>query len=264
MGQSMPDSENFLKWLARTRHPRPGFHRTRRPSQIPNVLTVGEVMAVFQPIVDLRTNGIFAYETLVRSNSPHYESPPKLFSEAIRSQCCGALGRVVREMAVDNCPDHALFINIHPHELDESWLVQPDDPIFSHFHPVFLEITESVPLSHFSLCHSMLREIRSKGVYLAIDDLGAGYSNLKYIADLEPEIVKLDRGLIARLHTDPRRQKLVKHMVNLCEDLGAKVVAEGMETLEEMRAAIDCGAHFGQGYVFARPSAPPPPAARLL
>ena len=139
-------------------------------------------------------------------------------------------------MAVESCPNHALFINIHPQELDEGWLVQPDDPIFAHYHPVFLEITESVPLSHFSLCHSMLREIRSKGVHLAIDDLGAGYSNLKYIADLNPEIVKLDRGLIAGLHEDKRRQKLVSHMVALCENLGAKVVAEGVGTPEQRRA----------------------------
>lgn len=257
----MTEAINFLKWLAGSEYHRPGFRRTRRPSQIPGVLSVGEVKAVFQPIIDLRTNEIFAYETLARSNSPHFESPPKLFTEAIRSQCCGALGRILREMAVNSCPDHALFINIHPQELDEGWLVQPDDPIFGHFHPVYLEITESVPLSHFSLCHSMLREIRSKGVHLAIDDLGAGYSNLKYIADLHPEIVKLDRGLIAGLHTDPRRQKLVKHMVSLCEDLGAKVVAEGMETAEELEACVDTGAHYGQGYFFARPSFPPPPVS---
>ena len=257
----MTEAVNFLQWLAGSEYHRPGFKRARRPSQIPGVLSVGEVKAVFQPIVDLRTKTIFAYETLARSNSPHFESPPKLFTEAIRGQCCGALGRILRELAVESCPDHALFINIHPQELDEGWLVQPDDPIFGHFHPIYLEITESVPLSHFSLCHSMLREIRSKGVHLAIDDLGAGYSNLKYIADLHPEIVKLDRGLIAGLDTDPRRQKLVKHMVALCEDLGAKVVAEGMETEDELKASIDTGAHYGQGYFFARPSYPPPPVA---
>ena len=249
---------NFMSWLANTRHPRPGFDRHRRQSQIPRVLSVGEVRVVFQPIVCLRKQRIFAYETLTRSTSPHFTSPPSLFSEAIQTGYCGALGRIVREMAVDACPDQTLFLNIHPHELDEGWLVQPDDPIFGHDYPVFLEITESVPLSHFSLCHSMLREIRSKGVRLAIDDLGAGYSNLRYIADLRPEIVKLDRGLIAGLHTDRRRQTLVRHMVALCEDLGAEVVAEGMETHDEVSAAIDTGAHYGQGYYFGKPAFPPP------
>ncbi len=254
----MAEQQNFLSWLQKLDRPRPGFRRTRRPSQIPNVLTAGHVRVVYQPIVDLQTERVFAHEALVRSDSPHFESPPALFTAAIRSQCCGALGRVIREIATQNCPDFPLFLNVHPNEFDESWLVQPDDPIFEHYHPIYLEITESVPLSHFALCHSVLREIRSKGVFIAIDDLGAGYSNLKYIADLEPEIVKLDRGVIANAHREKRLRILVRHMVRLCEDLGARVVAEGIETADELHAVRDCGAHLGQGYYFAQPSFPPP------
>jgi len=254
----MAQSQNFLTWLESARRPRPGFRRTRRPSSIPSVLSVGQVKVVYQPIVDLQRRTIFAYESLVRSDSPHFESPPALFTEAIRSQCCGALGRVIREIATANCPDYPLFINVHPNEFDESWLVQPDDPIFQHYHPIYVEITESVPLSHFALCHSVLKEIRSKGVLLAVDDLGAGYSNLKYIADLAPEVVKLDRGLVAKLHQDERLQVLVTHIVGLCTALGAKVVAEGIETEEELSAVIDTGAHYGQGWYFAKPAFPPP------
>ena len=122
-----------------------------------------------------------------------------------------------------------------------------------------VQITESVPLSHFSLCHSVLSEVRSRGVLLAVDDLGAGYSNLKYIADLSPEVVKLDRGLIVNLQKGTRQHRLVRAIVRLCEDLGTKVVAEGIETEEEARAVLDSGAHYGQGFFFARPSYPPPP-----
>ena len=181
-----------------------------------------------------------------------------MFEEAIKHGCCGALGRAIRELAVKGCPNSHLFLNVHPNELDESWLVQPDDPIFSHDQTVYIELTESVPITHFSFCQSVLREIRSKGVKLAVDDLGAGYSNLKYISDLHPEFVKLDRCLIAELGKDKRLQILVKHIVRLCVDLGARVVAEGIEEESEMNAAIDTGAHFGQGYFFARPAFPPP------
>ncbi|MEM7609798.1 MAG: EAL domain-containing protein, partial [Myxococcota bacterium] len=201
---------------------------------------------------------VFAYEALVRSSSPHYESPVELIAEAIRSNVCGAVGRIVREISTQNCPDYPLFLNIHPQEFDESWLVQPDDPIFQHAPGVYVEVTESVPLSHFALCRSVLSEIRGKGIHLAVDDLGAGYSNLRYITDLEPEIVKLDRGLIAEIHKDKRRQILVKHLVRLCEELGARVIAEGIESTEEMKALQGTGCHFGQGYLFARPAYPPP------
>lgn len=250
--------QNFVDWLSRAQPPRPGFRAERRPSEIPRVLSSGDLRVVYQPIVDLRRDRIYAYEALVRSDAPDYQGPPALFDSAIRAQVCGALGRVVRELATLNCPDYPLFLNIHPNEFDEGWLVQPDDPIFVHPHPVYLEITESVPLSHFALCHSALREIRSKGILLAVDDLGAGYSNLKYIADLSPEVVKLDRSLVARLHDDTRMQVLLRHLVRLCEELGARVVAEGIETAEELAAVRSAGAHYGQGYFLARPSFPPP------
>ncbi|MCS6798816.1 MAG: EAL domain-containing protein [Myxococcota bacterium] len=249
-------SRNFTEWLRSQTIDRQG--RAVRPSDVPPMLAVGELRVVFQPIVDLHGGDVFAYEALVRSTSPHYAGPVALFEHAVGAACAGALGRVIRELAVERCPHMPLFLNVHPNELDEGWLVQPDDPVFRHEHPVYLEITESVPLSHFEFCHSTLAEVRSKGVLLAIDDLGAGYSNLKYIAELSPEIVKLDRGLAHGLHEDRRRQKLVTQLVRLCEELGAEVVVEGIETLEELRAVADSGARFGQGYVFARPEPEPP------
>ena len=165
----------------------------------------------------------------------------------------GQLGRALRRMAVENCSDHALFLNLHPDEFDEPWLVRPDDAALAHDREVFLEITESVPLTHYRYCHSVLREIRAKGLNIAVDDLGAGYSNLKYIADLAPEVVKLDRSLIANLTTGGRLHTLCTSIVDLCRRLGARVVAEGIETREELDACIATGAHYGQGYFLGRP-----------
>ncbi len=143
--------------------------------------------------------------------------------------------------------------------LEDRWLVRPDDPIFSHDHDIYLEITESVPMTHFDLCMSVLREVCGRsGAHLVIDDLGAGYSNLKLIADLEPTVVKLDRALVQDLHRKPRQQTLVAIVVHLCNELGATVVAEGIETYEEFVAVCDSGAQYGQGYLFARPSFPMP------
>jgi EAL domain-containing protein (putative c-di-GMP-specific phosphodiesterase class I) len=104
----------------------------------------------------------------------------------------------------------------------------------------------------------VLAEIRAKGVRIAVDDLGAGYSNLKYIADLAPEIVKIDRGLVAGLSQHSRLHRLVTSIVQLCTEQGARVVAEGIETAEELRAVLATGAHFAQGYFLARPHREPP------
>jgi EAL domain-containing protein (putative c-di-GMP-specific phosphodiesterase class I) len=215
--------------------PPPATHAIRR------VLEERAVRMVYQPVVDLRTRRVFAYEALVRSKAPEFTSPPALFDAAVEHSCTGELGRMLREMSLEGCPDFPLFINIHPAELNERWIIQPNDPIFMHDRDVYLEITEGVPLSHFHLCQTILSEVRDRGVYLVVDDLGAGYSNLKYIADLQPRVVKLDRGLIAGLTEDTRLFKLVCAIVVLCNELDAVVVAEGIETVDELRAVIASG-----------------------
>jgi EAL domain-containing protein (putative c-di-GMP-specific phosphodiesterase class I) len=234
-----------------------------------HLVTREELTVVFQPIVDMKTGSLFAHEALVRCNHPtRRRSPPELFDEAVKLGCVGRLGRMIREIAIPLSCGTPLFLNVHPDELAERWLVRPDDPIFQHDSQVYLEVTESVPLSHFDLCMSVLRELRARGgVHLVVDDLGAGFSNLKSIADLEPKVVKLDRELVAGLDRKPRQQRLVQSVVQLCTDLDATVVAEGVETAAEYGALRATGAQLGQGYLFARPAYPmpritwPPPVA---
>jgi EAL domain-containing protein (putative c-di-GMP-specific phosphodiesterase class I) len=227
-------------------------------TMIREVIELEQVRVVYQPVVDLRTRRIFAHEGLARSASEHFDGPISLFAAAVKAGATGELGRLLRRLTVEGCPDTPLFINIHPNELNEPYIIQPDDPIFAHGEDVFLEITESVPLSHFKLCQNMLHEVRGRGVHLVVDDLGAGYSNLKYIADLNPAVVKLDRGLIAGMTRESRMFTLVRAIVGLCSELGAKVVAEGIETPTEFEAVLASGAHYGQGYLLARPAFPPP------
>jgi EAL domain-containing protein (putative c-di-GMP-specific phosphodiesterase class I) len=227
------------------------------PSTVARVIAARKLRVAFQPIVDMKRGNVFAFEALARCDSSDFRSPIELFRAAVEENMVGRLGREVRRLATEGCMGRTLFLNVHPAEFAEPWLVRPDDPIFCHDAPVFLEITESVPLSHYGQCNSILREIRSKGVSLVVDDLGAGYSNLKYISDLAPEVFKLDRGLIAGLNSDTRLMTLVRCIVQLCTDLGAHVVAEGVETEAELGAIRDAGVRYAQGFYFGRPSYPP-------
>lgn len=221
---------------------------------VQEVLEAGELIIAYQPLVDLRRRQVFGYEALVRSSAPEYPNPLALIGAAVETRFMGQLGRALRRMSIEGCPTHPLFLNVHPSEFSEGWLVRPDDAINGHEHDVYLEITESVPLSHYTHCHSVLREIRNKGLKIAVDDLGAGYSNLRYIADLAPEVVKLDRELVTNLRRGSRLYKLVTSIVELCTAQGARVVAEGIETYDELMAVIDTGAHYGQGFYLARPT----------
>jgi len=254
--------------LASTQPPPFDFHRTVSGSALSSPpaanrsvhdITTADLDVVFQPIVDMKTGFTFAYEALTRCKWPELANPVVLFQQAEEERACGALGRKVREVAFSRCADEPLFINLHPHELSDGWLVRPDDPLFFHDRAVYLEITESAAFSYYGLCAGVLKEICSRGgAFLVVDDLGAGHSNLKRIVDLEPHVVKLDIALVRGIEKSRRQQILVRQVVSLCEELGAKVVAEGIESEEELLAVLDTGAHYGQGYLFARPAFPVP------
>jgi len=228
-------------------------------SALERLVSADELSVVFQPIVDMTSGELFAHEALVRCSVPALKNPLVLFERALEVGCAGRLGRMIREIAVPLSAGRPLFLNVHPQELHEAWIVRPDDPIFGHDHVLYVEVTEAMPLTQHELCMSVLRELRARcQVELVVDDLGAGYSNLKRILDLQPKIVKLDRELIINLDRNVRQQKLVAGIVRMCVDLDAMVVAEGIETNEEFIALQDTGVHYGQGYLFAKPAYPMP------
>lgn len=214
---------------------------------------------VYQPIVDLSTGALFAQEALVRGRRDGIRQPEQLLQLALQERAMGRLGRVIRDATFARTESRRLFVNIHPEELSSRWLIRPDDPMCLYDGEVYLEITESAAFDYFDLCRSVLKEVCARiGAKLVVDDFGAGYSNLKRVVDLEPSIVKLDRALVTGIDGNARQRLLVEQLVNTCEALGARVVAEGIETEAELEVVRQVGVHFGQGYFLARPAFPEP------
>ncbi len=243
--------------------PRPSDPAMKTPTLTPTPEMVRELEksdldVVFQPIVSLRDGRQFALEALARCRVEGFTDPMVLFETAAKMRYCGRLGRNLRELTFARCPGMPIFVNVHPDELQSRWIVRPDDPIGFHDAPVYLEVTEAAAFDYFDLVSATLGELKGRGVRTVIDDFGAGYSSLARIADLEPAIVKLDRSLVIALDRHPNRQRLVKSVVELCVQIGAEVVIEGIETPGELSAVIDSGAHYGQGYLLARPAWPIP------
>lgn len=222
-------------------------------------LTRDDIGVVFQPIVDVTNGRMFAHEALVRCKRPEYCSPPVLFEHAVREGQCGPLGRLIRDVAFATCGSAPLFVNVHPSELTSKWLVQADEPIGFHTAPVFVEVTEAAAMLHFDLCLGVIRELAKRsGAQLVIDDFGVGYSSLDRLADLEPALIKLDMSLVKGIDKHKRRQVVVRHIVNMCSELEVLVVAEGIETLDELCCVRDLGVSYLQGFLLARPATPPP------
>ena len=115
-----------------------------------------------------------------------------------------------------------------------------------------LELTEHSQVEDFAELARHLDALRGR-VKLAIDDVGTGYSGLRHIVDLKPDILKMDMALTRDIHRDPARRALTLALVQLSRDIGCKLVAEGIETVEERVAMAALGVDYGQGYFFARP-----------
>jgi EAL domain-containing protein (putative c-di-GMP-specific phosphodiesterase class I) len=222
-------------------------------------LTREDIDVHFQPIVRLSTGQIFAHEALVRCRVPDLRNPMKLFELAEREECCGRLGRLIRDVCFERMTGMAVFVNLHPNELNERWLVRPDDPIGYHDADVYLEVTETAAFDSVDLTMRVLRDVCSRvNAKLVVDDLGAGHSDIFRVLEIEPDVVKLDRALVQGLDKDTDKQKRLGYFVDLCTELGAAVVVEGVETEDELLAVRETGAPYVQGYLLARPSYPPP------
>ncbi len=217
------------------------------------VLADGAYGVAYQPIFEVESGEQFALEALLRPLEG-FANPLEMIDAAVADARIGELGRRVRALAIRGCTDTPLFLNAHPHELDEPLLLDASEPMFAHRHDVFLEITEGTPLRHRRVSRDVVRELSRRGVSVVVDDFGAGYSNLRYLADLEPKVVKLDREMLLDIEYSWRVMTMIRGIVRMAEDLGARVVAEGVETGVQLERVREAGVHYVQGYFLARPS----------
>lgn len=212
----------------------------------------------FQPIVSCTGRRIHAYEALLRSDEPTLQWPGEMLEAAEQLDRLPDLGRRIRDSVAGRLPelpaDARVFVNLHPLDLNDAELFGGHDPLVRASARVVFEITERASLHNVAGLQDKLQTLRRGGCLLALDDLGAGYAGLTSMAQIEPEYVKLDMSLIRGIDRQPTQQKLVRSMVNLCQELEKQVIAEGVETTAERDALLGMGCDLLQGYLFARPA----------
>ncbi|MFZ5426615.1 MAG: GGDEF domain-containing protein [Thermodesulfobacteriota bacterium] len=236
-----------------------------------SIVDAGRVRSVYQPIVDLRGGGIFAWEALSRGPcGSTFESPAMLFGFAEEHEQVFALERACRTAALkgfgEAAPGRKLFINVHPRTLvDPSFSPGETMKLLESLglspHDVVLEITERHSTKDFSLFHRTLDHYRGEGYKVAVDDVGTGFSGLWSIAEIRPDFIKLDMSLVRGIDVNPVKRALIETFLTFSDKVGCKIVAEGIETSTELTALVSMGVHFGQGYFLARPAAPKPDIA---
>lgn len=225
----------------------------------------------YQPIVDLADGTIAAVEALlrIRTEDGGLELPGEYIEvadesglivpvgAAVLDQACAALARW---RAVSDAPPGHIAVNVSARELgapgftdgvlaslDRHGLVARD---------LVLEFTEATVIGADRATHRAVEWLHTRGVGLSIDDFGTGYSSLAYLKRFPIRSVKLDRTFVGGLGVDPSDAEIVRAVVTLGRSLGLEVVAEGIETLDQLRALQDLGCDYGQGFLLGHPVAP--------
>jgi EAL domain-containing protein (putative c-di-GMP-specific phosphodiesterase class I) len=217
----------------------------------------------YQPIVRYSERRIIAYEALLRSSEPTLPHPGAIVDAAQRLGKLTELGRAVRRHVAETISTSTVpqvFINLHPRDLLDDELYFSEAPLTRIAQKVVLEITERASLDDIKDVPTRVATLRDLGFRLAVDDMGAGYAGLSSIAQLSPEVMKIDMILVRGIDAHPTKQKLVAAMAKLCLEMGVLVIAEGIETPAERDMLVQLGCDVMQGYLFAKPDRPFPEA----
>ena len=224
-----------------------------------NAFNFPEVRFAFQPIVDVTHGTIIAFEALVRGLND--ESPGTLLS-VVDTKDFFAFDEHLRVMAIStaaglklNC---ALNLDLMPQSIEHSRApLESTLDAARQFHidpsQLTIEISETQFICNMSNCVEILNQFRGLGIRFAIDDFGCGYSGLNWLADFQPDMLKLHHALVRDVSSRGPRQAIIRGILRTSNDLGIDVVACGVETLQEYQWCFEEGIHLFQGSLFAKP-----------
>lgn len=229
-----------------------------------DILKQEKIKTVFQPIVSLRNGELLGYEALSRGpQKSFFENPEKLFDYARAIGRLWELEFLCRLKALENVSrsniSELIFLNVDPHIINDEnfrkgftkdflnrYSINPENIVF--------EITEKSAAVNIESFNKLISNYKDQGYKIAIDDAGSGYSGLKLITDIHPHFIKLDMNLIRDIDKDGLKYALIKTFYEFCLVTDIKLIAEGIETENELNALIDIGIDYGQGYYIQKPS----------
>lgn len=216
-----------------------------------------------QPIVDLADHRVHGFEALSRfSDEAGHQSPQAVFARAEELGCTTVVEQGAARKALDllDLVPRSMYLSLN---LSPSTLLQRatlDLLSTADLSRLVVEVTEHEHVDDYAQLTRTLAPLRARGLRLAVDDTGAGFAGLQHLARLAPDIIKLDIAFVRHADTEPTRRAVARAVAGFAREVGAVVVAEGIETPAEAHALQHLGAAFGQGFLFGGPR----PAAEAL
>jgi EAL domain-containing protein (putative c-di-GMP-specific phosphodiesterase class I) len=227
-----------------------------RLTRVQTAFQSDRLVPVFQPIVDLRTRKASGCEALSRFQLEPLRPPDQWFAEAEAAGFGLELEMHAIRSAVQSrfrLPSETyLSVNVSPKTL----LSRDFATLVGNLNGEFLvvEVTEHSAVQDYDALKRAIDQLRSRGVRLAIDDLGTGFASFMHIVKLLPEFMKLDLSLTRGIELDPVKQALTAALVGFAAQIGAHLIAEGVETAEELNALVGLGVEYAQGYYLGAPA----------
>lgn len=229
--------------------------RTRSRLQRLQHAMTGGLKVAFQPIVRLSDGKPVGYEALARFDTEPMEKPERWFADAADAGLLTDLELAAIKTGLATQPrkaDTYLSLNVSPETVLSGRLQE----VTSGYGPCVVEITEHAPVADYESLARALAPLRKRGMRLAVDDAGAGFASLRHILMLEPQLIKLDISLTRGIDKNQRQRGLAAALVTFAREIGATVIAEGVETEPELATLRDLGVEFGQGFLFGKADVP--------
>jgi EAL domain-containing protein (putative c-di-GMP-specific phosphodiesterase class I) len=230
--------------------------RQAKLAKVARTLRDRDLQMVYQPALRLDAPRVEFVEALARFHSKPYQTPDRWFAAAAEVGKGAELELVAVTMALGalhDLPDRiGLSINVSPETILSADFGSALSGI--PLDRLILEITEHETVSHYSRLNRALAPLRSQGLRVAVDDMGAGYSSLRHILQIRPDLIKLDMSLSSGIDKDPARRALASALISFAREIDSELVAEGVETEEELDALRSLGVNLVQGFLLGRPS----------
>lgn len=209
----------------------------------------------FQPIYHLKNSSIVGYEALLRDASQLCASPVDIFREADKKGHQNVLDRISIKTALESYKDdeNPLFLNIFPSTLMEEGFLSWWDSYAALQKNVVFELLENEPIRDWEVLKKVTGELQARGVRIAVDDMGGGYSFFQQWIELNPDFIKLDRYFAENLSASARKQKTLSSLVDLLSET-TEIIIEGIEKEEDLDVAERLGITYAQGFLLGVPS----------
>jgi EAL domain-containing protein (putative c-di-GMP-specific phosphodiesterase class I)/AmiR/NasT family two-component response regulator len=234
----------------------PGGEHAEALARINRVLRDKSITQVYQPIKDLKTGLTVGHEALSRFPDTTYGGPARWFADASDV----GLGVELEWLAATKAmpyfdtalPDMFLTVNMSPATVMH--LVKNELCPAELWPRIVIELTEQVPVEDYPALERALAPVRARGARLSADDLGSGYGGFRHLIRLQPDIIKLDISLISGINRNHEQQALTRALLAFAYEVGAEVIAEGIEEPAERDTLRDLGVPWGQGYLIGHPA----------